>query len=262
MFNYYGGFPPYVSVAKRRAQAVKKIAGLRKGGRTVSPVVIEGRTIATTSWGKAWCENLDRYGEYASRIGRGRTYVRNGSVIDLQLGSGKVEALVSGSEIYEVAITVAAPSPRHWKALVKECAGKIDSLVELLSGKLSKGVMEILCRKGTGLFPAPDELKLSCSCPDGSWMCKHLAAVLYGIGHRLDSQPALLFELRGVDQSELVGEAAGASVVGRGKKSANVLAADALGDIFGIELQEAPRQEKPAPRPRRKPKRAPAARRP
>ena len=199
--DYYSfGFKPYLSVAARRARAARELATLRKNGRTMSPVAIEGRKIARTFWGEAWCDNLERYSDYANRLPRGRTYVRNGSVVDLQVGPGRVTALVSGSAMYEVQVTV-GPVPRaHWRAICKDCSGAIDSLVELLQGRFSKGVMTRLCEQKTGLFPSPKEILFTCSCPDWASMCKHVAAVLYGIGARLDHQPELLFALRKVDQ--------------------------------------------------------------
>ena len=175
-------------VAARRAKAAKEIAKLGKNGRKVSPVVVEGRKIANSFWGKAWCDNLHRYSDFANRLPRGRTYVNNGSVIDLQIERGKVEALVSGSEIYTVTIGVTVAAPARWKAICADCAGSVSSLVELLQGKLSKHVMERVCREVDGLFPAPREIKMSCSCPDWAGMCKHVAATLYGVGARLNSR--------------------------------------------------------------------------
>src|SRR6516165_9376112 len=184
---------PYVPVAKRREKAVRSLAKMQKKGAKVSPVLIEGRTIARSFWGKAWCENLERYSDFASRLPRGRAYVNNGSVIDLQLTRGKVEARVSGSEIYKVKIDIAVAAPSRWKAICADCAGSVASLVELLKGELSKNVMERVCREAHGLFPAPREIEMSCSCPDWAGMCKHVAATLYGVGARLDSAPDLLF---------------------------------------------------------------------
>ena len=182
------GFRPYVPVAQRRWQAQKETAKLTKSGRVVSPIVIEGRKIAQNFWGKAWCDNLERYSDFESRLPRGRTYVRNGSVVDLQIERGKVEALVSGSEIYKVKVDVDVAAPARWKAICRDCAGSIGSLIELLQGKLSKNVMERVCREADGLFPAPPEIKMSCSCPDWADMCKHVAATLYGVGARLELQ--------------------------------------------------------------------------
>ena len=178
---------------ERRREAAKKLAKLKKKGQSVSPVTIEGRAIAKSFWGKSWCTNLERYSDYENRLPRGRTYVRNGSVVDLQIAKGKVSAVVSGSDLYTVTITIAPVPATRWKAICRDCAGTIDSLVELLQGRLSKGVMDRVCREGDGLFPAPKEIKLSCSCPDWADMCKHVAAVLYGVGARLDEKPALLF---------------------------------------------------------------------
>jgi uncharacterized Zn finger protein len=233
------GWRPYVSVAQRRGKALKEMAKLKKKGHPVSPVVVEGRTIVKTFWGKAWCENLERYSDYANRLPRGRTYVRNGSVIDLQIAPGEIRALVSGSEIYEVAVKVAPVAKARWQSICTDCAGAIDSLIELLQGRLSKSVMERVCRQKTGLFPSPDEIKLSCSCPDWAGMCKHVAAVLYGIGARLDHQPDLLFRLHSVDEKELI--AGAGKALPQAKKapaSKKVLGDEDLSALFGLDIAE------------------------
>ncbi|MGH6876156.1 MAG: SWIM zinc finger family protein [Rhizomicrobium sp.] len=228
---------PYVPVAVRRAKAQKKLAEMKKNGHLVSPVTIAGRTIAASFWGKSWCANLERYSDFANRLPRGRTYVRNGSVLDLQIAKGKVTALVNGSELYRIMIAIAAVEPRHWKSICRHCTGSIDSLVELLGGRLAKGVMDRVCRKGDGLFPAPKEIKLSCSCPDWAEMCKHVAAALYGVGARLDEKPELLFALRGVDASDLLA-AAGEHVplAKKASRAAKVLDESDIGSVFGIEM--------------------------
>ena len=245
-YDYYG-FRPYVSVAARRAQAARELAKLQKKGRKISPVAIEGRKIARTFWGEAWCDNLERYSDYANRLPRGRTYVRNGSVVDLQVGPGRVTALVSGSTMYDVKVTV-GPVPRsRWSAICEDCSGAIDSLVELLQGRFSKGVMARLCEQKTGLFPSPKDIIFTCSCPDWASMCKHVAAVLYGIGARLDHQPELLFTLRKVDQQDLIANAgADLSKKGRRPAGAKVLASDDLSEIFGIEMAPATPAKRPA----------------
>jgi len=231
------GFRPYVPVAQRRLGALKEMEKLKKKGRVVSPVVIEGRKIAESFWGKAWCDNLERYSDFESRLPRGRTYVRNGSVIDLQIGRGKVEALVSGSEIYKVKIDIDVAAPARWSAICRDCAGSVGSLVELLKGKLSKNVMERVCREADGLFPTPAEIEMSCSCPDWADMCKHVAATLYGVGARLDSDPELLFTLRGVDRAELVTTVGAELPLTRGAAaSERVLEGDDVAALFGIDI--------------------------
>jgi uncharacterized Zn finger protein len=238
--SYYGGFPAYVSVAERRKRAASKLAQLRKQGHQPAPIVLERRgAIARTFWGRAWCEHLETYADFASRLPRGRTYVRNGSVIDLQIARGAVRALVSGSEIYDVTIAVAPLAAARWKAVRKECAGQIGTVVELLSGKLSSAVMEKLCHRERGLFPSGKQLELRCSCPDGAWLCKHLAAVLYGVGARLDEAPELLFTLRGVDGAELVAAAGGAGALVAAGAGLSATTRGDLADIFGIELESA-----------------------
>src|SRR6202041_473150 len=202
----YGGFGwrPYVSVAERRQKAAREMEKRKKKGQLVSPVIVEGRTIVKTFWGKAWCDNLERYSDFANRLPRGRSYVRNGSVIDLQIGPGAIRALVSGSAVYEVNVQGAPVTKAPWKAICTDCTGAIDSLVELLQGRFSKGVMERICRQQTGLFPSPHEVELSGSCPDWADMCKHVAAGLYSIGARFDQQPELLFRLHQVNEQELI----------------------------------------------------------
>lgn len=238
--DYYYDFKPYVSVGARRAQAARELAKLQKKGRKTSPVVIEGRAIAGTFWGEAWCGNLERYSDFANRLPRGRTYVRNGSVVDLQVGPGRVTALVSGSMMYDVKVRV-EPVPRtRWSAICRDCSGAIDSLVELLQGRFSKGVMTRLCEERTGLFPSPKDIHFACSCPDWASMCKHVAAVLYGIGARLDHQPELLFTLRKVDQQDLIAKAgSGLSKQRKRPAAAKVLASGDLSEMFGIEMAPA-----------------------
>ncbi len=264
---------PYVPVARRRQSAEREMAKLRKQGHPVAPIAIEGRTIAQTFWGKAWCDNLERYSDYANRLPRGRTYVRNGSVVDLQIEPGVVRARVSGSELYRVEVKITAVRAERWSALCADCAGTIDSLVELLQGRFSKGVMERLCRPETGLFPAPREIKLNCSCPDWATMCKHVAAVLYGVGARLDHQPELLFRLRQVAPQDLLVRASRGTTLSRPAASrARMLATDDLGALFGLDLGQdsdeaftaraapAKRAAKPPPPTASAPRRAPATR--
>jgi uncharacterized Zn finger protein len=235
----YFEWPSYVPVAEKRRQAERKLAKLKKKGQSVAPVKIEGRTIAKTFWGKSWCTNLERYSDYATRVPRGRTYVRNGSVLDLQIAKGEVIAMVAGSSLYKIKITIAPVKAARWKAICRDCAGAIDSLVELLQGRLAKGIMDRVCREGDGLFPSPEEIKLSCSCPDWADMCKHVAAALYGVGARLDETPELLFVLRGVDENELLADAGRDLVRTRAVPSTAKLLGDSdVAALFGLEMAE------------------------
>lgn len=233
----YEYWKPHVPAAERRTQAEKAVTKAKKAGQDMHPVRIESRAIASTFWGKAWCDNLEAYSDFENRLPRGRTYVRNGSVIDLKIEPGKVRAQVMGSSLYRIEIHIAVVPDTHWKSLVKECTGSIASLVELLQGKLSKAVMERICQPKTGLFPAPRDIQLRCSCPDWAMMCKHVAAVLYGVGARLDAQPELLFTLRQVDANDLVTQAAELPVkTGRTPARSKVLDDSQLADVFGIVM--------------------------
>jgi uncharacterized Zn finger protein len=254
----YSDYPAYVPVAQRLSKGLRKLERVAKQrSRPIAPVKIEGRHIATSFWGKAWCDQLEAHSDYANRLPRGRTYVRNGSVLDLHVDHGKVEAYVAGSELYSVTIKLTKLAAPRWQKIIAACAGRIGSLIGLLRGELSDDVLAVLTDVKTGVFPAPREIALRCSCPDGASMCKHVAAALYGVGARLDQSPELFFVLRQVDQSELM---AGASVAGRfadagsetsGKKR---IASSAVASVFGIELDEEaqaaepPARKKPVPR--------------
>jgi uncharacterized Zn finger protein len=243
MMSFYQ-WRPYVPVAERRRKAEREAAKLMKKGQSTAPVTIAGRVIATSFWGKSWCGNLERYSDYANRLPRGRTYVRNGSVVDLQIKKGEVAALVAGSSLYKIKISIAPVAPTRWKSICRDCAGSVDSLVELLQGRFEKGVMDRVCRAGDGLFPAPQEIKLSCSCPDWAEMCKHVAAVLYGVGARLDHKPALLFVLRDVDQNELLAGAGGNLALPKAAPGrAKVLDDGDVARVFGLEMDDSPAVE-------------------
>ena len=258
MSGYYG-FKPYVSVAQRRSNAAKKMAQLKKKGKDIQPVVVEGRVIAASFWGKSWCNHLESYMDYANRLPRGRTYVRNGSVVHLGIRPGQIEAKVSGSELYDIQITITPVAKQKWATLCTQCAGAIGSLVELLQGKLSSQVMGIVTDKAQGLFPSPNEIRMTCSCPDSAALCKHLAAVLYGVGARLDSQPELLFTLRSVNKDDLVSKVTSAgSLAGQATAAGEEIAESDIASVFGIEV-EAPRPLNPIAKAKRaaKPKRKP-----
>ncbi len=237
---YYGGWAPYVPVAERRDKAQQKLKSLEKKGQICQPVTIEGRAIARTFWGKKWCDNLEAYSDYASRLPRGRSYVRHGSVVDLKIKPGNITALVCGSEMYTVSINVKALEAERWQSILRECAGQVASLVELLQGRLSNSVMEVVTRHSAGLFPVPRQINFRCSCPDSASMCKHIAAALYGVGTRLDSQPELLFELRHVDPLELIRQAGHLSVADAQSEPHQQLDTSDLSALFGIELNESP----------------------
>lgn len=273
----YGGFPPYVPVAARRAQAAAAARKLAKGGRELLPVTVAGRKIATTWWGTKWNENLERYADYANRIDRGRSYVRNGSVIDLRIEGGMVKALVSGSRStpYKVEVNITKLADANWRGLCGATDG-LESLPDLLAGRFSPALQARFFASGTGLFPAPKEIHFTCSCPDWASMCKHVAAVLYGVGNRLDAEPRLLFSLRQVTVEELVRHSVGQATRGLLNRAAQasgdgVLDDADLSDVFGIELDAAPtpaapparaaarsaaRKPAPAPAPKTPPKTA------
>jgi uncharacterized Zn finger protein len=253
-------YPPYVSVAEKKADGARALAKLlKKTKRVAEPVVIthRKRQLCTTFWGTAWSENLQRYADFASRLPRGRAYLRNGSVLDMVIAGGRIEAHVAGSELYRVTIGIAPLAKTAWRRVVTRCTGRIGSLVGLLRGELSDDVLAVLTHAKDGLFPEPREMTLDCSCPDSAEVCKHIAAVLYGVGVRLDARPELFFVLRQVDQAELLSSAT-AGAVARGRPVAGKrIAAERLSSVFGIELEDA----SPARAPRKPAKGRPVRRR-
>ena len=234
----YGKWRPYVPVAQRRAKAAREMNKLRKKGMDIEPIEIQGRNIAHTFWGKAWCKHLERFSDFANRLLRGRTYVRNGSICHLAIKKGKIEAIVSGSKLYKVDIHITALSSAKWKNVRKQCAGRIGSMLELLQGKLSSQVMGIVTDPVKGLFPQPGDIKLHCDCPDWADMCKHVAAVLYGVGARLDNKPELLFMLRKVDHEALISAELDMQTATAGLGKQRRLANQDLSNMFGIDIED------------------------
>lgn len=233
--KFYGAFPARVTAAQKRARAKSALQKLRADGGA-DPVVVEGRKIATSFWGKAWCDNLERYSDFASRLPRGRAYVRAGAVLDLRVTPGRVAAVVQGTDTYRIEVDVKPVSAAAWQALVARCAGEVASIVELLQGQLSTSVMQHVTKKEGGLFPRPSDVALRCSCPDGARLCKHVAAALYGVGARMDHAPELLFTLRSVDPADLVATAARG--LPTAAPSSHKRVEGDLGALFGIDLDD------------------------
>jgi len=242
----YRGYPKYVSVAEKKVKAAAKIKQLKKKMPDIKPVVIVGNTLARTWWGQSWNKNLERYADYSNRIGRGRSYVRHGAVLDLKIDSGQVTALVQGSTTkpYKVVISIGSINQFDWQKIKKQCEGQLKSLQDLLAGKFPKPLAEIFFNKKNGLFPSPGAIKFDCSCPDWASMCKHVAAALYGVGARFDEDPSLFFKLRGVDTDDLIARAVknktGELLEKTKKKSAKVIDDADLSGIFGIDMDMQP----------------------
>jgi len=261
------GFPGYVHASARKAKAERLVEKLRRKGERLDPVRIKGQAIALTFWGKAWCDHLESHSDFSNRLPRGRSYVRSGSVCDLKIEPGRVLARVVGNDLYEVEITIKRLPARRWAEIRRKCAGGIASLIELLEGRLSAAVMKIITDRKSGLFPRPDEMAMTCSCPDWATMCKHVAATLYGVGARLDDRPELLFLLRGVDHQDLISERAITKLVARQMKTAKAgtrdgtagttaeIAESELAEVFGVDVLLAPPKRKTAAKRGRRPNR-------
>lgn len=242
----YWGFPKYVSVAEKKAKAAQKLKELSKKKPNMKPVALEGSALAHTWWGKAWNRNLEQYADYSNRIGRGRSYVRHGAVLDLQIEPGEVIALVQGSDRnpYSVSVKIQTLKKETWQRMKTACEGTLESFQELLAGNFPKALGEIFICKDSGMFPAPREIKFDCSCPDWADMCKHVAAVLYGIGARLDEDPKLFFRLRDAGIDKLIKQAVAGKVEKllekAGRKSGRIIEDKDIASVFGIDIEEQP----------------------
>lgn len=237
--SFYG-YPKQESAASKKAKASKNLEKLKKKDPSVEPVIIEGRALTKTWWGKAWNANLESYADYENRIDRGKSYVRSNAVLDLKIIKSRIFAKVQGSRAkpYDVVIQIDALSKEKWEKIAALCNHRIDSLEQLLEGTFPKEFEVLFTDRKYGLFPSPKEIHFGCSCPDWANMCKHIAAVLYGVGSRLDSNPLLFFELRAVDGHELVKKSLEKKVASMlknaNKKSSREIATQDIDKIFGL----------------------------
>lgn len=235
-----GYYDNYVSMAEKKEAAALALAKLQKKNKNLRPVIITaGRKIAASWWAIMWNKNLERYADYDNRVGRGRSYVRNGMVLDLQITTGLVTAMVKGSRAkpYEIRIEIAPLPPEKWQRIVAKCSNQISSMEELAAGKFPKVLGELFFDRTDGLFPTPKEIKFSCSCPDWAYMCKHVAAALYGIGARFDQEPLVFFKLRNLEFEEILKKSVekkmDSLIANAGRKTLRTMEDAAVNQLFG-----------------------------
>lgn len=218
---------------------VKLLEKLKKKNPDIQPVIITGKKIAISWWGISWNRNLERYADYENRIGRGRTYVRQGRVLDLKIAPGLITALVAGSGIepYKIQVTVSPLQESRWQAITEACKNRVGSLQMLMEGRFPEELADLFFAEQGGLFPEPKEIMLSCNCPDWADMCKHVAAALYGVGARLDQDPLLFFTLRDIDFQALLQKSAEEKMKSllqnAGNQTTRTLSEEALSQVFG-----------------------------
>ncbi|KJJ83858.1 zinc finger SWIM domain-containing protein [Candidatus Omnitrophus magneticus] len=238
------GFPRYVTLSEKLAKAERSLKQLKKKDPSITPLIVTGTKIVKTWWGKSWIENLKNYADYSNRLGRGRSYIKNGFILDFKIKEGEITSLVQGTrrEPYEIRIKIEPLDNKTWDEIKKHCEGKIESLTELIEGEFPKDLAEIFTRKGQGLFPSPKEIKFGCSCLDWADMCKHVAASLYGVGVKLDTDPKLFFTLRKVEMNDLITEAlqnkSKNMLKKANKKTSRVIDDSAASKIFDINIDE------------------------
>lgn len=204
--SFYGYFDT-PSVAELRQMAKDSLAK----NKDYDPVIFEGNSrskICKSWWGDAWCRNLDRYADWDNRIDRGRSYLRNGTVIDLKMNGGEIYAKVQGSREtpYTVKITIDPINEKKSRKIEKQAAGKIQNIEALLTGTFPESLKEDFFQEGM-LFPSLKEIHFNCSCPDWASLCKHVAATLFGVGVRLDTDPKIFFQMRGINIEDFVEKA-------------------------------------------------------
>lgn len=238
--RYGTGYGNYVSAEEKKEKAAKSLAKLMKKDKETEPVIIEGRTIAKNWWGKAWNANLESYADYSNRIDRGKSYVRSNTVLDLRITKGEINAKVQGSRVkpYDVTIKIDELDEKKWKKVTELCNNRIGTLEELVEGKFPKELEVLFTDRKYGMFPSPKEIHFSCSCPDWAYMCKHVAATLYGVGARLDKNPMLFFELRGQNGQELIRKSMESKIESMlknaGKKSKREIPQKEISDLFKL----------------------------
>ncbi|MDR1530793.1 MAG: SWIM zinc finger family protein [Clostridiales bacterium] len=234
----WNGYSDYTPVATKKEKARKQLIKLQKKDPGVTPIVIEGRKIAKTWWGISWCKNLESYADYSNRIGRGGTYIRNGFVLDLRVEQGLIRGKVCGSSLYDVTIKIDPLNEKAKAEIINAVGRRIESIESLTNGAFPEEFQELFLRQGKGLFPTPREIHLDCSCPDWADMCKHVAAVLYGVGARLDTDPLIFFKLRGIDVNEFIKKSLDEKLKNMmrnaGKKTDRVLDNADIGELFGV----------------------------
>ena len=236
----YWGYSSYVSVDEQMPMAEAYIQKARKKGTLIDPVIADDsrRKICSTWWGDAWCRNLERYSDFSNRLPRGRRYVKNGFVLDLQIQKGVIEGLVQGTtrKPYNVVVHI---DPLHLNVAARiqeRCEFGISSLDALVNGQFPKDLQDLFASK-EGLFPGPHEIHFDCSCADGASMCKHVAAVMYGTALRLEERPLLLFELGGIDPQSLVEKAIEnrlEQMLKNADRPSSRILTENVGDLFGI----------------------------
>jgi uncharacterized Zn finger protein len=226
------------SVKDLRQRAAFFAKKLGDEGVRLTPVKSAKKSISSSFWGQAWNRNLNHYSMFANQLAPGRTFLRNGAVIDLCVEKGTIRGLVAAQSLCEVAVKARPVDTARWARLVERCSGSVRSLTDLMSGKLPEETLAAITDESAGLFPEPEEITFSCSCPDWTDVCVHVAAVLYGFSLRLDEEPALLFTLRSTDPADLISSATDKFVSDVAAVSDPMVESDMhqLEDLFGIDL--------------------------
>ena len=251
-WDYY---PPYLSAAEKRAHGARALEKLlKKSKRAAEPVLLDHRKrqLAATFWGQAWADNLERYADLANRLPRGRAYLRNGSVLDLTIGRGRVEAYVAGTELYRVTIGIAPLAKARWRRVV-DALHRPDRLPRRSAARRAvrrrargphrreRRALPRAARVGARLLVSGRRRACASTSPPSctAWPSGSIR------GRSCSSSCA------GVDQAELIGSATAAAVARPRPVAGKRIAADRLSSVFGIELEEGGVRRARAPRDRR-----------
>ena len=248
MRNYWSNIPVYSqpSVQELRRRAEASVSSARRKGQTMEPAIPQTRSgpICQSWWGQAWCRNLEGYADYSTRLERGRRYIRSGTVLDLKIHKGRIEARVQGSRRvpYKVEIRISPLSEEKCQLILEKCGRRIRTMEDLIYGRFPEELKDLFTQQD-GLFPRPTEISFMCSCPDWALMCKHVAAVMYGVGLRLDENPFYFFELRGIDVDRFIDVALDNKVErmleNASAVTSRIMDTGEMGDLFGILGPEA-----------------------
>ena len=137
--SFYGfkrEWPRYISVAEKQEKILSLVWSLRKKGQRINPIFIENGIICRTPWAKTWCKHLEGCGFETQRLSRGRSYLRHGSVLNLEIHSGIITALVSGSSLYKVNIKIGPLLANQWHAFLQNCTESTETVIETVTREI------------------------------------------------------------------------------------------------------------------------------
>ena len=169
--------------------------------------------MSRTWWGQKFIEAIEQLTD-AGRLSRGRSYSKPNRILHFDINDGTVVAQIRGNANpyfgvhkeprYNTVIDFEPISKAKWAAVIALMGSKASLISRLLLNEIPDNIEDSFATLGLHLLPASHkDFHTQCSCPDWSNPCKHVAGLYYRIAAELDSDPFLLFELRGLPRDAL-----------------------------------------------------------